>query len=311
MGYGSYRASDWTKLKESKGISAASRSAEIFKTNSFQEKYNPYFITSRESLDSADSPASTPIIIGFDVTGSMGYLAEEIAKNALNKTILNIYDKNPITNPHVMCAAIGDICDTAPLQVTQFEADIRIVEQLMELWLEMHGGDAPEAYNLLWYFADKHTRTDNYKKRNQKGFLFTIGDAAVHPGLSPEDIKKVFNDKVDSFISNKDLIKSVSEKYNVFHIVTKDKTSVSHWEKILPGHVVFINESDIGYLSEVITSIILLTSGMTEKEVVQQWPANCRESIASIIQAIRLKNDEPVSKSSPSDHKWYKWFSRK
>jgi hypothetical protein len=30
---------------------------------------------------------------GLDVTGSMGYLSEEIAKNSLNKTMLEIYDK--------------------------------------------------------------------------------------------------------------------------------------------------------------------------------------------------------------------------
>ena len=87
MGYGSYDASDWNKLKNSRGMNAQSSAQDIFKGNEFQEKYLPVFIDKRESCDSEDSPLSTPIIIGFDVTGSMGYLAAEIAKNSLNKTI--------------------------------------------------------------------------------------------------------------------------------------------------------------------------------------------------------------------------------
>ena len=161
MGYGSYRASDWTKLKVSKGLREESTAQEIFRAKGMQDRYNPRYIQMRESCDSADSPCSTPIVIGFDVTGSMGYLAEEIAKNAMHKVVTMIYDKKPVTNPHIMCAAIGDVCDKAPLQVTQFEADIRIQEQLMELWLEGEGGDAPESFNLLWYFAAFHTCSDS------------------------------------------------------------------------------------------------------------------------------------------------------
>ena len=119
MGYGSYDASDWNKLKNSRGMNAQSSAQDIFKGNELQEKYLPVFIDKRESCDSEDSPLSTPIIIGFDVTGSMGYLAAEIAKNSLNKTITYIYDKQPVTNPHVMCAAFVEPYNKHGLQVTQ------------------------------------------------------------------------------------------------------------------------------------------------------------------------------------------------
>ncbi len=309
MGYGSYTASDWIKLRESRGIHETSSATNIFRNNEMKDAFNPKFIQTRESRDSEDSPESTPIIIGFDVTGSMGYLAEEIAKNALNKTILNIYDKKPVTNPHVMCAAIGDVCDSAPLQVTQFEADIRIVEQLMELWLEMRGGDAPEAYNLLWYFADKHTSIDAYEKRGKKGFLFTIGDAATKNSISSGDLKDIFNDETKTQ-TNDDMLKSVSEKYEVYHIVTRDILEVDRWEDILPGRVAYISDKAIGYLSEVITSIMQISNGMSKADAIAQWPDDAKEVVSKAVEKICVNEKKPETTSDESETKKDSFFDR-
>ena len=80
MGRGSYTASDWSKLKNSRNITADASASQLFQKNSVDERFDPRFVNVRESCDSEDSPEATPIIIGFDVTGSMGYLAEELAK---------------------------------------------------------------------------------------------------------------------------------------------------------------------------------------------------------------------------------------
>ena len=175
MGRGSYKASDWAKLRSSRGITSTSNASAIFTSKKAKDAYLPKFIDVRESRDSEDSPNSTPIILGFDVTGSMGYLAEEIAKNALNETITNIYAKNPVTNPHVMCAAFVEPVDRDGLQVTQFEADIRVVEQLLDLRVGF-GGNWYSYDSLLWYFAAKHTSIDSFEKRGKKGILIGIGD---------------------------------------------------------------------------------------------------------------------------------------
>lgn len=296
MGHGSYTASDWAKLKNSRGISKTSSAADLFRQTKMDERFDPKFIQFRESCDSNDSPESTPIIIGFDVTGSMGYLAAEIAKNALNQTITQIYEKNPITNPHVLCAAIGDICDRAPLQVTQFEADIRILEQTMDLWLEGAGGDYPESYNLLWYFADKHTKTDAYEKRSKKGFLFTIGDAPTHCNLSGEAINKVFGDKSDD-ITNRALLNAVSKKYEVFHIITKTTSAElkEDWKKIIPGRVAFVDATNIGMLSEIIISIIQLTAGVSRQEVIAQLPKESQNVVAHAIENISSPADDSIT----------------
>lgn len=125
MGYGSYRSTDWDNLRSSRNINSQSTVRDLYRSKSMKDSLNPYGVAYREFRDSMDNPASTAIIIGLDVTGSMGYLSEEIAKGALNRTMMEIYDKNPVTNPHIMFQAIGDsLCDSAPLQTTQFEADI-------------------------------------------------------------------------------------------------------------------------------------------------------------------------------------------
>jgi hypothetical protein len=90
---------------------------------------NPAKIKMRESRDSDDNLPSTPIIVGIDVTGSMGVLAETLVKRGLKPLFEEILDRKPVTDPHVMAMAIGDAwCDRAPLQVTQFEADISVAE---------------------------------------------------------------------------------------------------------------------------------------------------------------------------------------
>ena len=193
MGYGSYTAKDWSRLKTTRSIDESSVN-DLFKNKQLLDKFNPKFISMRESRDNDEHPNSTPIAIGVDVTGSMGYLSEEIIKNSLNELMKKLYASNVIPDPQLMFAAVGDVVDDAPLQVTQFESDIRIAEQLLELWLEGRGGDVPEDYALFWYFLANHTDTDSIKKRNAKGFAFTIGDAPNHPDLKASDIKSIFND---------------------------------------------------------------------------------------------------------------------
>lgn len=295
MGHGSYTASDWAKLKHSRGINSQSSVNQLFTKRQMDDKYNPRFIQYRESCDSDDSPESTPIIIGFDVTGSMGYLAEEIAKNAMNETVTQIYDKQPVTNPHILCAAFGNHADGAPLQVTQFEADIRVVEQLLDLWIE-RGGNGYSGDTFVWYFAAKHTKIDSYLKRGKKGFLFTLGDDFCSEKLNSNTIQHIFGDKDDRY-TPEELIAQASVMYEVFHIVTKplSYSYVESWQKLMPGRVAVVDAASISYLPQVITSIMQLTNGKPREEVLGQWEGDAKTAVAKAIQTISL--------SKPK--KWY------
>ena len=298
MGHGSYKASDWQKLKNSRGLNASSTADDIFRSNSVQEKYLPEFITVRESRDSEDSPQSTPIIIGFDSTGSMGYLAAEIAKNSLNKTATMILEKRPVTDPHIMCAAftepkIGDVNYIIPMQVTQFEADIRVVEQLLEFRL---GGSNRYSYDpLVWYFAWKHTSIDCFEKHGRKGFIFCIGDEIGDNGsidiFKRDDIKFTFGDSDSPNFKTKQLAALAGEKYEIFHIITGSRTerAFETWENLFPGRNAVIASENISCLAEVMISIMQLVGGMPRNSVISQWSGETANIVESALSTIILE----------------------
>lgn len=266
MGYGSYSASDWSKLKSSRNLSSNQHVEEVFKNRSCNPKFDPKFIGTRECFDSSDHPNTTPIVVGLDVTGSMGYLAVEVATKALNDLIMKLYSTGAVEDPALMCAAYGDYQDASPLQVTQFESDIRIAEQLLEIYFE-NAGSGQVALPCLWEFLARHTNIDAVNKRGAKGFLFTIGDSAV---IRRSDItgtiERVIGDKLPD-ATRESLLKEVEQKFNVFHIMIGDEGNTD----ILPGHKMVISQTDIGCIPQIIISTIQLQQGKKINDVLAQW----------------------------------------
>lgn len=264
MGHGSYTASDWSKLKKSRSLDTKTSASQIFTQNKMLDKFNPRFVNKRESRDSEEHTNSTPIAIGVDVTGSMGYLSTQIIKESLNALMIELYGSDIITDPQLMFAALGDVVDQAPLQITQFESDIRIAEQLMDLWIEGCGGDAPEDYQLLWYFLAHHTDIDSFNKRGKKGICITIGDAGIHDKVSANNINKVFDDNVDRDYTSAELAREASEKYELIHIIIGDKTN--NLVDVLPGRVLIIKKGNVQYLTDVIVTVLRILNGQTKTD---------------------------------------------
>ena len=268
MGHGSYTASDWSKLKKSRSLDTKTSASQIFTQNKMLDKFNPRFVKKRESRDSEEHTNSTPIAIGVDVTGSMGYLSTQIIKESLNALMIELYGSDIITDPQLMFAALGDVVDQAPLQITQFESDIRIAEQLMDLWIEGCGGDAPEDYQLLWYFLARHTDIDSFNKRGKKGICITIGDAGIHDKVSAKNINKVFDDNVDKDFTSAELAREASEKYELIHIIIGDKTN--NLVDVLPGRVLIIKKGNVQYLTDVIVTVLRILNGQTKSDALKK-----------------------------------------
>lgn len=250
---------------------------EIFESRHIHKSLDPKGVKIRESRDSADNPNSTPIIVALDVTGSMGMIAEVLARKGLGTLFTEILDRKPVTDPHVMFMAVGDAnFDSSPLQASQFEADNRIVEQLAQIYLE-GGGGGNNCYNLPWYFAANHTEHDSLIKRGKRGYLFTVGDEQAPQTLTKEQIETVIGDKLERGIDSAEMLREAQRKYDVFHVIIQggdyarshpDEVRKS-WGGILGQHVIPL--SDHTKLAETIVSTIEVVEGRDAKAVTAKF----------------------------------------
>jgi len=251
---------------------------EIY-SSKLNKNLDPKGVSMRESRDSADNPQSTPVIVALDVTGSMGMIADVIAREGLGVLFTSILDRNPITNPHLMFMGVGDAnCDSAPLQVSQFEADKRIIEQLTQIYLE-HGGGGNnfESYNLPWYFAAEHTVHDSYLKRAKRGYLFTVGDEEAPAALTKDQIKRFIGDDVQADVQPLTSLEAAQRYYDVFHVVIKEGSHarsnfdrvMSSWTPLLGQRVIPL--ADHRKLAETIVSAIEVAEGVSAHESAGRW----------------------------------------
>lgn len=276
MGAGSFDASAYRTFS---ATTAGKSTDAIYASRDLNKNLDPLGIKLRESRDSTDNPRSTPIIIAIDVTGSMGIIADVIAREGLGVLFKEILDRKPITDPHLMFMAIGDAnCDRAPLQVSQFEADNRIVEQLTQIFLE-HGGGGNnfESYNLPWYFAARHTEHDSMIKRGKRGYLFTIGDEEAPKALTKDQIKLFIGDSLEADVSPEEALSEAQRLYDVFHIIiAQGSHAQSHpdrvkqsWNDLLGQHVIWL--SDYKKLAETIVSTIEVVEGRDVDAVTKKF----------------------------------------
>jgi len=266
MGHGNWSSRDW-EAYAARSVHGRSR-AELFGARGMDPAFDPSRIAFRESRDSAENPEATPIIIGVDVTGSMGVLAEQLVVRGLNETFTALLDRKPVSDPHVMAMAIGDAyCDRAPLQVTQFEADLRIVEQLRQLWLEGGGGgNHGESYSLAHVFAGMRTVHDARERRGRKGFLFTVGDEPVLDGVEVDQLARVLGIGARRGVSALEAVRLASVGYELFHIIVDGSYAARNmarvrqsWEAILPERVIYLR--DPSRLAETIVATIERATG--------------------------------------------------
>ena len=285
MGYGSYSASDWSKLKASRKLSNDQNVEEVFKRRSCDPKFDPRFIGTRECFDSQDHPHSTPIVVGLDVTASMGYLAVKVATEALNDLITKLYSTNTIEDPALMCAAYGDFRDESPLQVTQFESDIRIAEQLLNLYFENHG-NGEVVPTCLWEFLSRHTNIDAINKRGEKGFLFTIGDdAEIRTDAVSETIRRVIGDDVPG-ASVDSLLAEVQKKFHVFHIMLGREGN----KEILAGHKIVIGPEAVNVIPDIIFGVIRMQKGERQEDILASYDNANRLLVHNALKQISLSD---------------------
>lgn len=270
MGGGSWNSTAFTTYTTSvKGMSLSSSGAVVLDGLSYQDNFKNYAIDPklepkgviRECCDSEEHPNTIPVIIAVDTTGSMTTAGMEVASK-IGIIVQDLFDK--YDDIQICCMGIGDLAyDNAPIQIGQFESDIRIAEQLDKIYFERGGGgNGFESYTAAWYYGLRHCDLDCWK-RNKKGIIITTGDEPLNPYLPKQQLSYVSGDGIEADIETEQLYKEVAEKFDIYHIAVDDKaTSYSYYKdriassfgKILPkGHLI---ESSLDGLALAIISCI-------------------------------------------------------
>lgn len=265
-----------TYYRDNSHISHATNASQVFRESQMPEEFDPSKIKlPREACDSVDCPHSRGIIFAEDVTGSMGRYLLELIRDQFPELINMVYSSVSY-NPHIMFMGVGDVTagDKAPLQVTQFEADLRMLDQVQKIFLERRGGgNAFESYLLPWYFAAKHVKMDCWDKRREKGFLFTFGDEQPTPKLTQYEERRVFGPNAsmtEQVLSGADCLRMAEEKFNCYHILLHGSgygpQERRMWKDLMGGHACDL--SDYECLPELVIAILNMHEGMSKTEAI-------------------------------------------
>lgn len=242
MGSGSWSSSTFASYSTSKGRSVDTKTGavvgglsaqEMFSQRKIAEELNPYNVM-RECRDTEEHPNTVPVILALDVTGSMGKGAVKVAQQ-LNIIMTELFKK--VKDVEFLIMAIGDFAfDTAPLQASQYESDVRIAKHLDKVYFEGGGGsNLFESYTAAWFFGLYQTDLDCWK-RGKKGIIITLGDEPLNPYLPKKELQEVTGISVQDDVQTKDLYKKASEKFSIYHLAIDDTSTAWRWMK---DHVPF------------------------------------------------------------------------
>lgn len=160
----------------------------------------------------------------------MGKACKETA-GALGNIMTTLYEK--YKDIQIMVMGIGDLAyDRSPIQISQFESDVRIAEWLDKIWIEGNGGgNGFESYTAAWYMGLHHTKLDCFDKQGRKGIIITMGDEALNPYLPAWSLKSLTGDNMEKDVETKDLYVEASKKFDIFHIAVNDPGDSYSWHE--------------------------------------------------------------------------------
>lgn len=295
MGGGRWDSRDWATSRASYSYAAKPTADHIYTSRRLEKGLDPKDVILRESRDSPANPNSTALIVALDVTGSMDRVLDAIARTGLGTLVGSIYERQPITDPHIMIMGIGDFeYDQGPLQVTQFEAEnAPLVTQMEKIWLERGGGgNSYESYAAAWLFAATRTSIDCFEKRGKKGYLFTVGDEEPTPRLMAAHLRRHLGGEATHDLDGEHLLAMAQATYNVFHVIVEEGSHArSHpdrvrekWARYLGQHVLPL--SDHRNLAEVVVSAIQVAEGADRDVVAKSWDGDTSVVVARAVKDI-------------------------
>lgn len=246
MGHGFYsHAAHEALLKDRSNLPTQ----HVFKQRGCHALMNPKGVKARESRDSADHPNSLPIVFALDVTGSMGEIPEALARRELPHFMKLLTDSG-VADPQLLFMAVGDAtCDSAPLQVGQFESTAELMDQWLT-WSFLEGGGGgqnTESYELALYFLAEHTDTDAWVKRKKRGYLIMTGDELPYPSVSRHQVEALIGDALDEDIPVEAVVAALQERFEPFFLIpdqARRERCERRWRDLLGDHVICLHAPD-------------------------------------------------------------------
>lgn len=269
MGGGNYSVGDRATRASAMGYATKS-TAEIFTSKSLDVLMDPKNTELRESRDSSEHPESISIVLGLDVTGSMGSIPHQLIKDGLPNIMGRIIQVG-VKDPQLLFLGIGDHeCDQFPLQAGQYESSDELLDKwLTSLFLEGGGGgNDGESYLLAWYFAGLKTAIDCHEKRRQKGFIFTVGDEKTLRDLPQKSLLKIFGNGQYKDYTAAELLDKAMEKYHVYHLHLKQghngmsEDVMGDWKQLIGDNLIIVDNKE--EIQQIIPEIITSKMGISE-----------------------------------------------
>ena len=104
MGTARWNHDDWSDYA---AATSRKNTEAVFTSRSMAPDPNPFGVVARESRDSDLNPEATAVIVGLDVTGSMGMIADALAREGLGTMVEEILARQPVPDPHILCMGIA------------------------------------------------------------------------------------------------------------------------------------------------------------------------------------------------------------
>lgn len=213
-----------------------------------------------------------PIFSGFDGTGSMG---KNVAKAfeaipVLDTMLSGIRDRY---NTQIASAVVQDVIDEHPVfQMTQFESDNRIPEQIRLLVPDHGGGDETEDYDLCPAYLWLATQTDIVNFYGLRGYTMIVGDQIGRSKVTAENVKEHLGHTLQTaFMSTKAICQTLLSKWHMFYVHVGSggggsRDFATEWwiDKLGQGRVVIVPDPDL--LAEVQAGLIYATETLTPTE---------------------------------------------
>ncbi|MBE7172559.1 MAG: hypothetical protein INR73_18410 [Williamsia sp.] len=290
MGYTTWSSDMYDRLRSSYTNKTGK---DIFSSHGMSDNMSPFGVRYRESRDSAVHPQSLAVQVYLDVTGSMGRIPEVLVKQKLG-SLMNTLMAHGIEHPQILFGAIGDHqCDRFPLQVGQFESGTEELNRwLTETYLEGGGGGQHmESYLLAWWFAARHTATDCFEKRGQKGFVFTIGDEWTWNNVDPHVLQRITGMREKQMISAGQVLQEAMYSNHVFHIHVNEGSYrnapmiIEPWKALLGERLISLD--DHRAVAETIASTVAVLQGVDLQQMASSFDAQTAQSVVNAVGGVK------------------------